>query len=223
MDRAPDLPRGPSPRPGAAPGTQIATSLIVGAVTAIPVASATDWGLLPILLWDASSLVYLGWIWSTIWPLDAERTARLAVPADPARAAADALLLAASLASLVAVGFVLGSAASSHGATQVLLAGLGVASVVLSWGIVHTVYTLRYAHLYYTGEDGGIDFNDRVSPSYTDFAYVAFTLGMTFQISDTELQTNELRRTALTHALLSYVFSTGILATTINLIASLGT
>jgi uncharacterized membrane protein len=73
--------------------------------------------------------------------------------------------------------------------------------------------------MYY--EDGGVDFNERAPPCYTDFAYLAFTIGMTFQVSDTDLQTREFRRVALCHALLSFVFGTGILATTINLVASL--
>jgi uncharacterized membrane protein len=86
---------------------------------------------------------------------------------------------------------------------------------------VHTVFTLRYANLYYSGKAGGIDFNQPDLPTYTDFAYLAFTIGMTFQVSDTSLRSGIIRRTALRHALLSYLFGTGILATTINLVASL--
>ena len=217
-----DLPSTPAARARIAAGTQIGVSILVGTLAALLVASFTEWGLLPLLAWDVSSLIYLAWVWLTIWPREAEQTARMAVPADPTRAVADALLLGAALASLVAVGFVLGSAASSQGAKQVLFAGLGVASIVVSWAVVHTVYTLRYARLYYTGTDGGVDFNDPAPPAYTDFAYLASTIGMTFQVSDTALETNEFRRTAVAHALLSFLFGTGIVATTINLIASLG-
>jgi len=92
---------------------------------------------------------------------------------------------------------------------------------VLSWAVVHTVYTLRYAAAYYGEPAGGIGFNGGEPPSYRDFAYLAFTIGMTFQVSDTALQTTALRRTALRHALLSYLFGTGILAVTINLVAGL--
>jgi uncharacterized membrane protein len=102
-----------------------------------------------------------------------------------------------------------------------LLVGLSVASVVLAWSVVHTVFSLRYAKLYYQGEGGGVDFNEEESPCYTDFAYLALTIGMTFQVSDTNLKTKEIRRTALRHALLSYVFGALIIATTINLIAGL--
>jgi uncharacterized membrane protein len=87
--------------------------------------------------------------------------------------------------------------------------------------MVHTIYTLRYADLYYTGS-GGIDFNQTDDPDYSDFAYLAFTIGMTYQVSDTNLQTKVIRHTALRHAMLSFVFGTAIIAMTINIVAGLG-
>jgi uncharacterized membrane protein len=98
---------------------------------------------------------------------------------------------------------------------------VAISSVVLSWAVVHTIFTLRYARLYYVGTDGGIDFNQDQPPRYTDFAYLAFTLGMTFQVSDTDLKTSTIRATALRHALLSYLFGAVIIAVTINLVAGL--
>ena len=77
--------------------------------------------------------------------------------------------------------------------------------------------------LYYTGPVGGVSFNQSAPPGYVDFAYLAFTLGMTFQVSDTDLQTPAIRATALRHALLSYVFGVVIVAATINLVVALGT
>jgi uncharacterized membrane protein len=98
---------------------------------------------------------------------------------------------------------------------------LGLLSVVASWALVHTSFMLRYARLYYGNTEGGINFNDKISPTYSDFAYLAFTIGMTFQVSDSALETKEIRATALRHALLSYLFGTVIIATTINTLASL--
>lgn len=129
---------------------------------------------------------------------------------------ADVLLLSAAVASLIAVALVLMCAGHTQGATELLRIGLGLVSVVVSWILVHTIFTLRYAHLYYIGEDGGVDFNQAEPPAYVDFGYLAFTIGMTFQVSDTPLQSRAFRRTALRHALLSYLFGTGILATTIK-------
>jgi uncharacterized membrane protein len=80
---------------------------------------------------------------------------------------------------------------------------------------------LRYAVLYYGGEVGGIDFNQTTPPRYSDFAYLAFTVGMTFQISDTSLTSHDIRTACLRHALLSYLFGSLILAAMVNLVASL--
>jgi uncharacterized membrane protein len=80
------------------------------------------------------------------------------------------------------------------------LAGVGVASIALSWFAVHTIFTLRYAQLYYTGADGGMDFNQSLGARYLDFAYLAFTIGMTFPVSDTDIQKPNIRATALRHA-----------------------
>jgi uncharacterized membrane protein len=96
-----------------------------------------------------------------------------------------------------------------------------VASVALSWTVVQTLFTLHYARLYYTHPAGGIDFNQEAPPRYADFAYLAFTVGMTFQVSDTALGSSALRAATLRQALLSYLLGAVILATTINLVAGL--
>jgi uncharacterized membrane protein len=117
---------------------------------------------------------------------------------------------------------VLFQATRNHGRTELLRVLLGVGSVVVSWALVHTTFTLHYARVYYTEPGGGIHFTETELPRYTDFAYLAFTIGMTFQVSDTVLTSSQLRRTALIHALSSYLLGTVILASTVNLIAGLG-
>jgi uncharacterized membrane protein len=113
--------------------------------------------------------------------------------------------------------------ANQHtGLDEGVLAGTSVLSIVLAWSTVHTVYALRYAQLYYRRDAGGVDFNDTSAPCYPDFAYLALTIGMTFQVSDTDLTTTSFRRLAIRHALLSYMFGALIVAVTINLIAGLG-
>ena len=123
--------------------------------------------------------------------------------------------------SLVAVGAVLIKAGHSQGTAKHVLVGVGIVSVVIAWTMVHTVFTLRYTRLYYEKHPGGVSFNESDRPRYADFAYLAFTIGMTFQVSDTDIQNKEIRATALRHGLLSYVFGAVIVATTINLIAGL--
>jgi uncharacterized membrane protein len=112
------------------------------------------------------------------------------------------MLVGASLASLVGVVLVLLKAANAKGASQDPLTALGGATVLLSWATVHLIFTLRYAQLYHA-DGGGMDFHDARLPDYGDFTYVAFTIGMTYQVSDTDLTGKGIRMTALRHALLS--------------------
>jgi uncharacterized membrane protein len=177
--------------------------------------------LTPVIGWDSVALLYVVWAWMTIWHLDASETERRARREDPGRVAADALLLGAALVSLAAVALLLVRAGNSAATTEDVFAGLGIVSVAVGWGVVHTVFTVRYARLYYADPRGGVDFNEQDPPRYTDFAYLAFTVGMTFQVSDTDLETKEVRSNVLRHALMSYVFGAVIIATTINLVADL--
>jgi uncharacterized membrane protein len=208
-------------RHGVSAQTEVALSVLLGAAVAVAVERVVTLPMSVLIGWDVAAATYMTWIWVTILRRSAEDTARRSTTTDPDRAMTDVLLLTAAVASLMAVGLVLRQAAQGTGAEELVQVGLGMASVVLSWAMVHTIFTLRYAHLYYAGPDGGIDFNDSDPPTYADFAYLAFTIGMTFQVSDTALKSSKIRRTALRHALLSYLFGTGILATTINLVASL--
>lgn len=157
----------------------------------------------------------------SVWPLDPDQTAAHSQRENPSRALADGALLAASCASVLAVGLVLFGASHAVGALKYLEAGFAVVSIFVSWVLVHTVYTLTYARLYYTGEPGGVSFNQDDPPQYTDFAYLSFTIGMTFQVSDTDLQTKDFRRAALRHAWISFPLGTVIIAASINLVAGL--
>jgi uncharacterized membrane protein len=195
----------------------------LGVLVGIPVSivAGVQFGVL--IGFDVAAASYVVKIWHTIWPLDGEATADLATHEDPTRAEADLVLLSVAVASLAAVGVVLASAAHTTGTAEVLRIGLGLVSVFISWSLLHSIFTLRYARLYHAYPNGGIDFNQAEKPSYRDFAYLAFTVGMTFQVSDTDISDQAIRHTLLRHAVLSFVFATGILATTVNLVASLTT
>ena len=106
--------------------------------------------------------------------------------------------------------------------------GASLISVALSWILLHTTFTLRYAHLYYTPhpEDpllpaGGLQFPEEAQPDYLDFAYFSFVLGMTFQVADVNITSRQLRRLALLQGLIAFVFNTIVVALTINGIANL--
>lgn len=202
-----------------------ARRVMIGVVSGLAVAAAAliqgaSWSVAALFASDAAALVFVVWVWVTVAPADAATTARIARAEDASRPAAEAILLGAGAASLVAVAFTLGQAGHSHAPERGLLTALALGSVALAWASVHTVFLLRYARLYYSPPDGGIDFHGE-TPDYKDFAYLALTIGMTFQVSDTDLLGKRIRRLALHHALLSYVFGTGILAVTVNSVAAL--
>lgn len=200
---------------------RLTAAVIVGILGAIAMISTHHGALAPLVAWDAAGVVFLVWMWTDLWAMSAGETAKLAVREDPGVAATDILLIVASIVSLAAVGVVLVEASDASGTAKSLEIAFGVASVVVSWAMVHTIFALRYARLYYGQIEGGVDFNSADRPRYSDFAYLAFTIGMTFQVSDTAFQTKAFRAVALRHALLSYLFGTVIVATTINLVAGL--
>jgi uncharacterized membrane protein len=195
----------------------VAAAVAAGVVSALLGAGRSA----PLIGWDVLALVFCAWVWFTVWNLDAETTAGHANRENPSRDLADLALLGAAVASLVAVGVVLFGAGHAGGNAKYLQAALALASVFLSWTLVHTVFTLKYARLYYSGPVGGIDFNEPTAPQYSDFAYLAFTIGMTFQVSDTNIETKQIRRTALRHAWLSFPLGAVIIATSINLVSGL--
>lgn len=170
--------------------------------------------------WDVAALAFLLAVWRIIRRADGEHTRHLARREDETRTTARALLVAASLASLVGVGAALNLAGERTGATQVALIAFAVLTLVLSWTVVNTLYTLRYADLHFTSYTG-IDFGDEAAPSYRDFAYLALTIGMTYQVSDTTLRDPQLRRSVLSHALLSYLFGVVIVSGAVSLITGL--
>ena len=171
--------------------------------------------------WDAAAVIYLVMVWVAVYRMNPGVTARMAGREDPSNPVAELVVVAASITALVAVGFALARAGQTAGSTKALLIGLGTVSVVVSWFVVHTVFMLRYARTYYGQPTGGIEFNEADRPAYQDFAYFSFTIGMTFQVSDTNITTKAIRRLALHHALLSYLFGAVILAAAINVFASL--
>ncbi len=196
-------------------------AFVVGLIAGIVVSFFGPWALAVLVGWDVSSLIFLVGIWMIIWPMEADATSKHSQTADPSRVLADAAVVTAAVASLGGVGFILLKAAHSTGGSKVFFLVVGIASVIFAWAAVHSVFTLRYAAAYYKEPAGGIDYNQDEPPRYTDFAYLAFTIGMTFQVSDTNLKRDDVRRLALKHALLSYLFGAVIIGLVINVVSSL--
>jgi uncharacterized membrane protein len=205
-----------------AASTKLLVAALVGAGAMVLAARGLSWGVAPLVAWDAAALTFLGITWWTVLNLEPALVKKHALREDPSRVTADVVLLTAAVVSLAAVWQVLAGGAHLAAGAQIARTVLAAVSVVVSWFVVHTVYALRYAELYYTSPVGGVDFGDTRAPVYADFAYLAFTLGMTYQVSDTTLGRRDFRRVALGHAFLAYLFGTVIIATTINLVVGLG-
>lgn len=198
-------------------------SLLTGLAAGVIVGLLATPRLMPLIAWTVTVAVILTWVWWISWPEDSEGTQRLAEEENSTRST-DVWLLAAAVASLAIVVVALVQSSGQRDATAVASVILSVLSVTLSWALVNTVYAFKYARLYYFDEPdvGGIDFKQEDPPTYSDFAYLAFTVGMSFAVSETEPTATQTRRVALGHALLSYLFGTGVLAVAINLVTNLG-
>jgi uncharacterized membrane protein len=205
----------------ASAGMRVTCGVLAGAVTGLVASLFTAPSAAILFGWDVAVAIYLAWTWSAVWRLDPGLTARLAKREDPSIAVAELLLIGAGVAMLGAVAFALVKAGQAAGGMKTYFIALGLVSVVLSWTVVHTVYMLRYARAYYSEPAGGIEFNEDEPPTYIDFAYFAFTIGMTFQVADTNITSKAVRRITLHHALLSYLFGAVLLGLVINVVATL--
>jgi uncharacterized membrane protein len=202
-------------------GARTALAAIIGLAGGAIASAFVVWQAAILLGWAAAAISFLLWTWVTIHDLDAGDTKRHATIEDSSRRLSEGIVIVAGVALLTAVGLLLVHAGQVHGGTKAYLIAIGVVSVALSWATIHTIFTLRYARIYYQSPVGGIDFNEDDPPGYIDFAYLAFTIGMTFQVSDTDLTIKPIRRMALHHALLSFLFGAVIVALSINVVASL--
>jgi uncharacterized membrane protein len=201
--------------------TRLLVAASIGIVVGVLVMIVAPWQLAVLAGWDTVAALYVGTVWLSVGRFTPTQTETHATAEDTSRVTTSVLLLSASVVSLVGTGFDLMKAEQAHTSGRVVLTLIAVFTVALSWSLVHTVFALRYAHEFYTPPVGGIDFKTDDLPDYRDFAYVAFTVGMTFQVSDTDIQAARTRRTVLRQALLAYLFGAVILAVMVNVIATL--
>jgi uncharacterized membrane protein len=179
-----------------------------------------------LVAWSVAAALVVVRAWTHVWSFTPTDTQRFATLEDNSRTFADLFLLGASLVSLVGVAVAFVKANQVGAGQEIAIKVAGIVTIMLSWLVVHTIYAFTYARTYYTEPVGGIDFKTddgdaEIDPDYHDFAYLAFTVGMTYQVADTDVTQRKMRKTVLRHALLSFVFGAVILATTVNLIANL--
>ena len=197
---------------------------VAGLLAALIAAWFAPWQLTVLVAWDMAAIVVIFRAWPVVWKLDSDATRTFATLEDNSRTAADVVLLCASTVSLVGVAVAFVKANEGSRTDELVIKLVGIVTILLSWILVHTTLAFRYAHTYYTDPEGGIDFKSQdgdPDPDYRDFAYLAFTVGMTYQVADTDVTHRHMRHVILRHALLSFVFGSVILATTVNLIANL--
>lgn len=176
------------------------------------------------LLWDAFACCYIALNWVVFFSRTPEQIRRVARFDDGSRTVVFLTVLVASFFSMFTVLLLM----LEKEATGSLYLPVAIAGMLLSWAMVHTTFSIHYAHLYYednqedhTRHAAGLDFPHEPRPDYLDFAYFSFVIGMTFQVSDVQIYSRKLRRTALVHALLAFLLNTFVVALTINLIAGL--
>ena len=175
------------------------------------------------LVWIAYAAVSLLLMWTTVLLIHPRDSTVISRDEDSSRTLIFAFVVVAALASLFAVVGLLGDMKATERKTDILLAGLAVSS---AWALIHTLFTLRYAHLYYGNarnqqRPGGLNFLNEPEPDYLDFAYFSFIIGMTSQTADVNISSRPMRRTALVHGVLSFVFNVVIIAMTISGLSSL--
>ncbi|RII95385.1 DUF1345 domain-containing protein [Clavibacter michiganensis] len=195
-------------------------AVVVGLAVAVIAALLGVPDLSPLLGWVVAAAVFLVWAWSRAWPADPQRTRDLARHEDRSRTLVDTLIIVAAVLSLVLVVFALIRSQQKDpvGTASAILAVIGV---VAAWALINTVYAFKYARMYYLDDRHRFDFDQDEDPSYSDFAYTAFSIGMAYSASNITQSSTPSRRIALAHALLSYFFGTFVVAVAINLVTGL--
>jgi uncharacterized membrane protein len=172
--------------------------------------------------WDASGLTWLLLAWTTTSGADAAKTRARAGSQDPGRRTAYAFVTLGSFASLLAATILARNVRTIAAAGERnLLVSLCFAAVAIAWMLTHMAFSLRYAHLYYREDHegvGGVEFAGKGAPSYLEFIYFGFTIGMCFQVSDMTVSSRQIRKTVLAHSVLSFAFNTILLAFVLNLV-----
>ncbi|MFJ8137367.1 DUF1345 domain-containing protein [Streptomyces sp. NPDC096013] len=195
---------------------RLAGALVLGAVVGAAVGPPTDAALGVLAGIAAMELFFVVSGWAVLWPMDAAATHRNARREDFRPVTEEVVVVLVALCGLVAIVLLLlrgGKSDIGHAATA-------LCGVFTAWAALHLMYATRYAYVYYESE-GGIDFNSDDPPAYRDFFYFSYNLGMTYQVSDTDVSSSTIRSIVLRHSLMSYVFGTSILATAINLVVGI--
>lgn len=189
------------------------------AAMALGVSGLARW----LLGWNVFSLCMIVMSWVTFNITKSNEIRSQVKVQDPKRGIVFVLVLIATIASVLAVALMV-FAKKEGVSVSAFRIPVAIFGMVLSWVLVHTLFALRYAHIYY-GNDvdnpsnhaGGLEFPGEKRPEYFDFAYFSFVLGMTFQVSDVAITSRPLRTLAMFHGMISFAYNTVMIALVINL------
>jgi uncharacterized membrane protein len=181
-----------------------------------------------IAAWDVFVIVDLSLAWWVMFHADPAHLRETSRLQDSSQTALFTLVLLAACAAFASVAFILGPSKKEEGIGLGLHLLLSAIAVVGAWMVVHTIFAMRYAHLYFARHENadkafrkGLEFPGTARPDYLDFAYFSFVIGMTSQVSDVQISGKELRRLALAHGILSFFFNVVILGLTISVMSGL--
>lgn len=175
-----------------------------------------------IACWDIFSCCMIGMSWVTFASTRPAQIRKIARRQDESRTITFIIVLVATLASLFAILILLGK----HQGEKIadFHTPISLVAVACSWLLVHTIFTLHYAHLYYRSDQAsiqGLAFPEEKEPDYMDFAYFSSVIGMTDQVSDVNVVSRQMRRLVLLHGMISFVFNTIIVALSISIVSNL--
>jgi uncharacterized membrane protein len=182
--------------------------------------------------WDAGATYALVAMFLRLHHSSPAAMKMIAVQQDVGKWAVLVLTLVAATASLAVIAAEMPLVKEAHGFDKGIRVVLVIYTIVLSWAFIQTMFALHYAHDYYMADvhtdserrarpSNRLTFPGDRTPTYSDFLYFSFTIGMTFQVSDVQIADSAIRRLVLAHGVVAFFYSTGILALAINLVAGL--
>lgn len=207
---------------------RLVLSVLLGIVAYLVLPRSIGGGTRLLVAFDLAAVAFLGAVWIMMArATTAEMRGRSQIE-DESRYVVLALSAATAVAILLAIALELRDIRDQPPAGTSLPVILAAVTILLAWFFTNTIFALHYAHLFYadsdahTGADArGLAFPGRAEPDYWDFLYFSFVIGMTFQVSDVQIENHQLRRIALAHGVLAFLFNVVVLALSINIIAGL--
>jgi len=205
---------------------RLGTALGVSIVAFLMQPDSISWHTRIVASWDLGALAYLGLAWTLMAKSDARVTRDHALSQDQSGYIIFLFVVGASCASIVAIGFVVGTIRDLPFWIRAWHLAMTIAALVSSWLLIQTVFAFHYAHRYYAGPHGETStvapllFPGGREPDYADFAYYSFVVGMTSQVSDVAVASRSMRRLTMIHGILAFLFNIAVLALSINIIAS---